>query len=148
MKKETSRKRKGRNGSTIEITHGSEGPRHDPYAYTEIKVTRADGRWAKIHGGLGEWLVVGLPVSNALGVEERCINGNPEYLRSMFELAVGITPELAEKTVHRMDANRIYHHKCGQKYLEWVSGYPGETFLQCGKCGDILESTFNRSAIE
>jgi hypothetical protein len=142
MKKETSRRQKGRNGSTIEIRTGSEGPRHDPYSYTEITVTRSNGGWAKYHAGLGEWLVVGI------GGEERKMNGSPEYLRNMFELVVGITPEGAERAVHRMDANRIRHHKCGHKHLEWVSGYPGESFLQCGKFHDILDSTFNRSAIE
>jgi len=42
----------------ISIKRGSEGPRHDPYAYTEITFTFTDPRRAPVtlHEGLGDWL--------------------------------------------------------------------------------------------
>lgn len=41
----------------ISVRRGSEGPRHDPYGYTEITVT-TNGDVVTYHGGLGEWVRV------------------------------------------------------------------------------------------
>src|SRR5215469_101349 len=129
------------NGTSIELRSGSEGPAHDPYGYKEITVTRADGREATLHSGLAEWLVYND------GRVTRRFEDPIATLWSKFEACVGISPELAERTFHRIKENRIRHHKCGQKYLNEVSGYPGETFLMCEKCKMILDSSFNEAAI-
>jgi hypothetical protein len=45
----------------IEVTmcNGDEGPKHDPYSYTEFLCTLRDGVDLKLHLGLAEYLVIG-----------------------------------------------------------------------------------------
>jgi hypothetical protein len=143
MKTETSLRRSAPHGSSVELRSGSEGPRHDPYAYEEVTVYRADGRVATIHLGLASWMR-----SIDYNGVERKFDETPEILHSKFEATVGITPTSAIKALHRAKHNKIKRHSCGQQHLNWVSGYPGEEMLCCGKCGHILDSTFDRSAIE
>lgn len=45
------------NGTTVRVKNGSEGPRHDPYAYIEITVYRL-GHIFTFHGGLACWIKV------------------------------------------------------------------------------------------
>jgi hypothetical protein len=138
MKQETMRRCVG---SVIEIRSGSEGPAHDPYGYTETTVTRADGRWATIHSGLGDWMLY------FDGRQERRFDDDYAILRNKFEACVGITPEGAEKAMRKVQDVRVRNHACGPNNFEWVSGYPGEELLACGKCGHIIDSSFNVSAV-
>lgn len=140
-KEETYRSGEGSRGSRIEIRSGSEGPNFDPYHYDEITVTRADGRKATIHRGLAEWM------RYWDGRFERHFHDSYAILRSKFEACVGCTPEEAERTFHRLKERRITHHACGMRHIKSVDGYPGETFMLCDKCGDILDSSFDHSAI-
>jgi len=138
---ETYRDSEGNRGTSIELRCGTEGPRHDPYGYKEITVTRSDGREATLHSGLAEWMTYND------GRVTRRFEDPIDILWSKFEACVGISPELAERAFHRVKENRIRHHACGMKHLNEVSGYPGETFLMCEKCKAILDSSFNESAI-
>ena len=140
-KQETYRVNEGSKGSSIELRSGTEGPRHDPYGYKEITVTRADGREATLHSGLAEWMTYND------GRVTRRFDDDIATLWSKFEAVMGISPELAERSFHRAKENRIRYHKCGMKYLRDVEGYPGESFLMCEKCGKVLDSSFNESAI-
>jgi len=42
---------------SISTRTGTEGPRHDPYSFTEITV-EARGHRVTVHYGLGEWIEV------------------------------------------------------------------------------------------
>jgi hypothetical protein len=44
-------------GGLITLRTGQEGPHHDPYGFTEVKVVR-NGHKVIFHQGLGEWLSV------------------------------------------------------------------------------------------
>jgi len=123
--------------TTIRIKTGSEGPRHDPYAYREITVSRPKGS-VTLHLGLVEWVAV---------------NGEhwKDYDREaidVFEAFAGITLPQAIRAHHEVRARRVRYHPCGQKHLEWVDGYPGESLLICERCGAVLDEHFDRSAIE
>jgi hypothetical protein len=130
------------NGSTIDIRTGSEGPRHDPYHYEEITVTRPDGRKVVLHQGLAEWMTY------FDGRVLREFQDRSHILQSKFEIVAGVSVNVAAKAFHEKTNRPIKYHACGQKHLQWVSGFPGEQLLHCTKCGDIVGSTFNRSAIE
>lgn len=131
-----------RTGSWIARETGSEGPRHDPYAYTEITVHRADGREVTLHSGLAEWMTY------SDGRVERRFDDPIPVLCNKFEAIVGITPEVAEKAWREQRERPIRFHNCKPPSMQWVSGYPGEEFLMCDHCKAILDSTFDRSAIE
>jgi hypothetical protein len=37
--------------------------------------------------------------------------------------------------------------KCGCEEVEYQSGFPGETFIICAECKEIISEEFNESAI-
>lgn len=70
-------------GFTVHTRHGSEGPHHDPYSFTEITVGLPDGREFRYHGGLGEDLRL-----RTLGNGWETI-ANGDGAREQFEALVG-----------------------------------------------------------
>lgn len=89
-------------GYEITIKNGSEGPQHDPYAYTETTVTRLkDGNWAIIHLGLAEWLNLGVgDPSDIRNIQQGIKNDDPNRLIQMFKDHVGIDPQEAEELMY------------------------------------------------
>ena len=141
-KTETSRRREGsRNGSNIELRSGREGPRHDPYHYDELTLRRSDGRWATVHIGLAEWM------EYFDGRVKRRFEDSATVLNFKFEAVMGVSTRTVYRALHEIGARRIRNHKCGQRHLDWVSGYPGEELLYCNECGTVLDSSFNLSAV-
>lgn len=118
---------------------GSEGPRHDPYHYEELTVKRPDGRSITIHTGLAFWAEAG---------DGRREDHDVEKAMTLFEQVAGITPHQAEKTYRELRDRRYRYHPCGQRHFEDASGYPGESFVVCRKCGLVVDSHFNISAVE
>ena len=119
----------------LSLKHGSEGPRHDPYAYTEYTV-RVNGEVHTLHLGLAEWYAKN---------EKRNTHYDP-YAIQKFEAAIGFTLVTFNKAIDRFrypDKCR----KCNSRDINWRSGFPGEELLVCEGCGAILASDFNESAI-
>lgn len=134
--------------ASIDITHGSEGPRHDSYAWQEITVHRTSPGFTgsvTIHEGLGEWLVC-RPAGRAETFRYDGRNG--EHVRRLFGLLAGVTPGQAVRAFEQKHDRRLRSHPCGTAHLERVAGFPGETLLCCRKCGDVLGGSFDRSSIE
>lgn len=73
--------------ASIKVKRGSEGPRHDPYSFTEITFhfTNPKRKPVTYHGGLGEWVQHG----------KRRFEG--ERSRAQFERLTGLSPERAER---------------------------------------------------
>jgi hypothetical protein len=120
----------------ITIRHGSEGPRHDPYSFTEISYTQK-GTTVMIHSGFECF------------VEYEGIRANLRTYEEVLEEFVfrsgGFTPEQLERFVQRAQSRCT---KCGSKEIGSVAGFPGETLYQCCKCDNIIGGSFDRSAIE
>lgn len=114
----------------IRIKSGTEGPRQDPYSYTEYHV-----RGVVLHLGLAEWIRVQghdrLPEHGVTPLE-------------CFERLTGFTPDLLEKA-YRKSISRC--RKCGCKRLESQSGFPGEELIVCSRCGEIITTEFHESEI-
>jgi hypothetical protein len=125
--------------SKIKMRHGSEGPRHDPYHFEEVTVTRADGRWATLHTGLAVWVKTS---------DGRWEERDEKKAFAIFGEVAGIAPRAVEKAEREKHDRRYRFHPCGQKHFEGASGYPGESFVVCRKCGDVIDYAFDRSAIE
>jgi hypothetical protein len=115
------------------IKTGSEGPRHDPYGYTETTVER-NGVSVTLHEGLGTWLEIG----------DRMVTEDETIARDFFETHVGYTPEKIQKFIERA---RSRCRSCGGREFRCERGYPGETFSVCVACGDIIASSFNEGAV-
>lgn len=128
--------------SHVTLKTGSEGERHDPYAYNELKVVRPDGRTVIMHVGMGVF------------ADARWPNGHQKTADTMaealaiFEEVAGATYRVVERAYHGLPQRRMRAHPCGTKFFCDQPGYPGESFIVCGKCGDVVDSHFDRSAIE
>lgn len=133
--------------STIAERRGSEGPVHDPYSFHEITVTRQNGRVVTFHSGLGDWLSIQEP-----GYQPKRIMGGREAsghkMLELFEHWTGLSFDTANRTLLAIPGRRRNKHPCGAKYLNWEAGFPGERLLTCQKCGEILDSRFNRQEVE
>ena len=127
------------NGSSVRVKHGSEGPKHDPYHVTEYLITRASGDHGSLRMGMGV----------SLNINGRTINEDSEKkLIERFEKLCGVSMHVLEKTIEGALARKIRQHPCGSKHMHNCDGYPGESFLVCHRCGDVIDSQFNRAAIE
>lgn len=122
--------------TNISITHGSEGPRHDPYSYTELTVSKGNG-WTTVHRGLAEWV-------EHCGERTEC-TGMGMLLDNLFEDYTGLTIKQAERIVRKIH-ERPYREHRKHGGFEWRSGFPGESLCIC-KCGHVVDSSFNESAI-
>lgn len=122
------------NGTRIRIRTGSEGPRHDPYHYTELTVWRLGHVW-RLHTGMGVWLQK----------DGSHWEGDEEKLIQQFINETGADPG---QWAHWYYQARHRCRQCGTRELESHDGFPGETLTTCPKCKIIVYSDINWSAIE
>ena len=131
---------------SISFNRGTEGPRHDPYSYEEVIVERKGREDITLHAGLGVWMTIGgARISASFSMVER------EVMDRFVEL-VGYKPDQLRRFAQRAYAARVKQQHASCKHhgnaTRSVTGYPGETFEVCLDCGQIVDSHFNRSAIE
>lgn len=125
--------------SKIRMESGSEGPAHDPYHWERVTVSRPDCEVSLRTGALSA------PVLeiDGLRVEYGHDDGDEAKAIRAFEAIAGLP-------YHRLvDA---YHEarsrcRCGGRATVSERGYPGETFNCCERCGEIVSSDFDESAI-
>lgn len=128
------------NGS-IQIRRGSEGPRHDPYAFTEFTVERR-GMTVKLHEGLGDWIKVAWTKEGKLVEVFRSTHQPQAY----FEAFMGFPMKVFQRAMDKI-TNPRKCRVCGSYRLREESGYPGETFTVCDE-GHIIGCRFNPRAVE
>lgn len=137
--------------STIHIRSGSEGPRQDPYHFEEITVTRPNGVSVTLHEGLDCFVAVNgkrcqqaaaFPPGATIEQREAMLHG---AAASVFESLAGCTVEAARKAYHRL---RSRCQSCGCRETRSASGYPGESFTLCARCGHVMDSHMDWSAVE
>lgn len=111
---------------------GSEGPRHDPYSFTEYTIKRGD-ILIVVHVGLSEWIK-----SNDM---PWTMVSPDEAVRSVL----GISMHKLERIMHTM---RCPDH--GTRWIISTDGMPGETFYMCDLlgCGNIVGTSFDISVVE
>lgn len=135
------------------VCTGTEGPRHDPYSYTEYTIERKGHASVTYHCGLGEWISMGkrrlgrLPNKAELALPwQDCERAFSRRLRATFaRYSGGLTPEQLEDC-HRRIRSRC--NACGCRHTKAERGYPGETLYVCVQCNNVVDSDFDRSAIE
>lgn len=104
-----------------------------------------NGDTVTLHEGLGDWLRVNGAVKD---VQRTTSSGFqlpecPERL--VFVSLTGYAPEQLRRFVDRAQSRC---RSCGGQRTRSERGHPGETLLVCDRCGDIVGTRFNRSAIE
>lgn len=125
--------------------HGSEGPGWDPYSYSEWTFTSTDGLvTAVFHGGLAVWCKVTYDSPTFHKVQLR--TEDEREAPRMWEAWTGLSIDKTEKVMHRIDHPRRCP-KCGGLGRREADGYPGETFLLCTNCDQVVGSFFDESAI-
>ncbi|HNW32673.1 MAG TPA: hypothetical protein PKL44_00275 [Candidatus Dojkabacteria bacterium] len=124
------------NIGTVSITTGTEGPKHDPYGYTEYSFTHK-GEDIVIHLGLREEMIIGS--SKTYGYDNITI-----AFADRFNHTITLSEFLSEvdETMHTPPSC-----ECGCQEGEWVSGFPGEHLYICSKCKNVLDSEFHESEI-
>lgn len=119
---------------TFTIRNGVEGPKHDPYGYTEYTWKAKNGEKITLHCGMRDILSIG---SNKKHIAYE--DTGRKIIADKFTELVGISPRKLFRAIER--ANHICKN-CGSTHIHTESGYPGETFYICGKCGNIIGGYF------
>jgi hypothetical protein len=120
--------------NSVSIITGTEGPKYDPYSYTEAIVEQKD--IVRLHIGLVTWISI-----NGSNLSAH----DPEDIMKEFSKRTGFKDLLAVERCLRHLMSKC--RKCGCKKLHWVNGYPGETFLICDNCKDVIRSEFDIQAV-
>lgn len=121
---------------------GSEGPKHDPYSFEEYQITTPQGKLV-LHFGLGTWArFQDQPILlDRIQDENACV----KLLRgNITREATGYTLTQIERIARKLTERC----RCGSKEFESASGFPGEHFTVCCKCGNVVDSFFCRSEVE
>lgn len=143
---------------------GTEGPSSDPYGFTEWTMhLTVDGNDIDVilHCGLRQFLAVESPKGTKVKLDAYESKGRkafPGYPEEMWKNGERLVLDWFEKLTglenHKIDKiyNRLsWPDKCpdckSSKYVNAVSGFPGETLLYCEKCKKIIGSHSNISAI-
>ena len=121
----------------ISLKTGTEGPRHDPYSYEEVTIERGDST-TTIHLGLAEYC------KYTEGNKSLTIHRLPTD--PMMLALCGLTLKQAKRILRKREEAKLRAHR-SHGGMEWSRGYPGEQLLIC-KCGDVVDSSFNLSAIQ
>ncbi len=117
---------------------GTEGPRHDPYAWTELQVENKSGTHT-LHEGFVTWY------EGADGVRHDQRNWTEDDLMRMFERDAGFSISQIERIARKLHS-RCAH--CGSHDFTSEEGYPGESFDVCCNCGHVQNCSMDYSAIE
>lgn len=116
----------GTGNSKVEFKHGTYGPRHDPYAYEEIIVTKSNGDRIVLHKGMD----IHLEINGE--IVERGLN--EEEIKDIENQFIELTG-LSDRVLNKLARNRMEKcHKCGSK-VKVKNDKFGETTLDCPSCG-------------
>lgn len=105
----------------VSVRRGVEGPKHDPYGYTEVTFTRTDGRVVVMHEGLGTWVKVDGARPKDL-TELECYEA--------FEAATGMPFRRAECVPHRVEMARVRRMSRADREAYWAIQAAEEAMLR------------------
>lgn len=92
-----------------------------------MRFNRGDDEFI-LHMGLGTWFKV----------NGRHVNINHDNPNDSWEKYTGISIGNFERAYNRVHGPKKKCPKCGNKNLDWVSGYVGESMQFCHKCESVL----------
>jgi len=110
----------------LEQKTGTEGPRYDPWSYTESIVHLASGDVATLHVGLAVWFKFN-DVRSVCYTEQDC--------DALFEQATGLTGIQFEEAYQRVT---YYCRRCNTSKFIYGESYELGYFYICRKCNQIV----------
>ena len=128
----------------VNKSHGTEGPKHDPYSYEEysiIKETPERTIHAILHFGLSRWMKLD-------GVHYRLCEEDRALAEGDFKYLIGMTINAFRNMVDRRTGPKEKCPKCGTRKLLEGSGFAGEPFQYCSNGCGILWSADPRPYCE
>ncbi len=129
---------------SLSLKTGSEGPRHDPYGFEEYEIDTPSGE-TTLHLGLGFWLK-----HNGRRIEAAGRAEESELCGPILKKLTGFSLDEILALKERVEKHRSRRcAKCGasSRHFRSESGFPGEHFTVCGKCGHVADSYFCESEI-
>jgi len=117
---------------SISIRTGSEGPKYDPYSFTEYTVERRNNK-VTLHLGLAVWFRDQFKTLSDQITEQEAVE--------RFERFAGISLKTFEHAMHRVIPC------CDNPDIRWWAGYPGEEIAQCENCKKVVDSSFDIGAV-
>jgi len=126
---------------SINIRKGTYGPEHDPYAFEEFDIVLPNKK-ITCHEGMCYILTINGDEKN----DERFLQYDDYRQRVISEAGFDPFKVILETDLGRKPC------KCegngNEPDLEWIDGFPGEHFLQCKICHEIVDSQFCISEVE
>lgn len=94
----------------VYVRTGTEGPRHDPYIFTEVTFVKTDGTEVRYHYGLAQWLEV---------------NGKPidvpyEEMDDKFEELTGMSAGAAERVPDKLQDRYVRTLSKEEQHVYWM----------------------------
>lgn len=86
----------------ILVSRGTEGPRHDPYGYTEVMFVKTNGDIIQMHMGLAVWLKVNGKIYDSEYREEPLSEYFKEFTGMSFEKAERIPDIIKMRKLRNM----------------------------------------------
>jgi hypothetical protein len=124
------------------LRNGMEGPRQDPYSFTETTFKRGDLK-VRLREGIGLRLEVTTPQGYAQ--LDQCLSLSEDSIYFLFKVYTGYTPRQLAKLVERVSQKC---RKCGSWKITCERGHPGEYLAVCANCKNILSGHFNVAEVE
>jgi hypothetical protein len=121
---------------SVRLVTGTEGPRHDPYHYTELRISTPQGETV-VHQGLSVFAMLGDQRIDASGKDYDSPNA---WCDLILEDRAGYTMRQLER-IHRKSRTRC--PAGGHHDTMLVYGFAGESFEHCEKCGKFIDSYFS-----
>ena len=116
---------------TLDKKSGSEGPRHDPYSYSEYIVHLNEETYI-LHLGLENYFKI-----------DKVTMAYDQQAVDCFYRKTGFTLHSFDESYYRKRSQC----SCGSRDIEAQSGFPGETMYVCVKCKKIVDCDFNEGAV-
>lgn len=124
----------------ITVRDGSEGPKQDPYAFTEVSV-----EFQYAHFDAKHTFTHHAGLLTRLTLDGRTITDEKDKSFALFVKYCGASPQEFAESHERMKSRKC--PKCGCSRTKEEEGYPGESFTVCAKCRTIRQSHFHLSEI-
>ena len=126
----------------IAVRTGTEGPKEDPWSWTEREFERGGHRYV-LRQGLDFWLEVdgarSRPYVSGDGPED-------EGAVRRFERLTGMPLARFDRYADRI-GNPRRCPKCAGRRMAWRDGYPGESIRLCRDCGEVVAHEFNLAEV-
>lgn len=110
----------------LSLSHGTEGPKHDPYSYAEMTMEINN---CKVVGHFGL-----LEKTELFEGEKRILVIEGDGAIEMFAGVTKLTPDEFEALYYKINGPKRRCPNCGGTKFSWSAGFVGESMQNCDNC--------------